>query len=80
MVGDNEVSNLSSDRVLVIPNTLESNSTETVPESVRRSSKIIPQVKRMVKKMKMTSKGRGMGRNDVRKTGTYKHSPTTVTL
>ena len=48
MTVDKGVSNLSSDRVFVIPDIVESSSTGIVAESVKRSSKIIPQVKRMV--------------------------------
>ena len=49
MVGDKEVDNICSERRQVEPDTLES-SPENVPVSVGRNSKIIPIVKRMVKR------------------------------
>ena len=48
MVGDKEISNNCRDRLPEMPDTLESSSTKIEPESVRRCSKIIPKVKRML--------------------------------
>ena len=43
IVGEREADNMNSDYLQVIPDTCESSEPETVPESVRMSSTVIPQ-------------------------------------